>query len=168
MKKITFVMAFTMLTIALFSQDIAPLKYQKSVNLDLLGGGFFLNFSFDMRLRKGVSDGLGFKVGVGGFKALGYGDLFVATLPIEVNYLIGKGNRSLELGIGLLNSYGTNSKESSSFLKDGFNTGTFYPKIGYRYQPSKNGFTYNIAYTPLINSNGFKHYFGFGVGYSFR
>ena len=187
MKKVLFSVILGFVSMALFSQNNNQVKYRKAITFDLFGGGILANLSFDMRLKKGVQDGLGFKAGIGGLSLVnatvvdengnrGLGDLGIITLPIEVNYLIGKRRSAFETGVGLLSVYGTASgniannstSATESFSYKGFSTGTVFLKMGYRFQPMNNGLTFNIAYTPLINSKGFQHWIGLGVGFSFK
>jgi hypothetical protein len=187
MKKFIVTLTFACAVLATFAQNENKLTYRKSINLDLLGGGIVANLSFDMRLKKGVQDGLGFRAGIGGFSMnnlittdaegnRGVSNFSLVTIPIEVNYLIGKRRSALETGVGILNFYGNsngvltnqNTNNVLRFEAKGFDFGAVYLKLGYRFQPLKNGITFNFAYTPLINGAGFQHYFGLGLGFSFR
>jgi hypothetical protein len=187
MKKFIVTLTFALIVCSTFAQKENKLTYRKSINLDLLGGGIVANLSFDMRLKKGVQDGLGFRAGIGGFSVnntpttdaegnTGVGSFSLVTLPLEVNYVIGKKRSALETGVGILNFYGKsdgiinkqNTNNVVSYQAKGFDFGAIYLKLGYRFQPLTNGITFNFAYTPLINAAGFQHYFGLGLGFSFR
>lgn len=187
MKKFIVTLTFACAVLATFAQTENKLTYRKSINVDLLGGGIAANLSFDMRLKKGVQDGLGFRAGIGGFSMnnaittdaegnRGVSNFSLVTIPLEVNYLIGKRRSAFETGAGILTLYGTsngaivnqNTNNIVTYDAKGFDFGAIYLKLGYRFQPLKNGITFNFAYTPLINAAGFQHYFGLGLGFSFR
>jgi hypothetical protein len=187
MKKIIVALTFTFVFNITFAQNENKSAYRKSINLDLFGGGIVANLSFDMRLKKGVQDGLGFRAGIGGFSMnnaitadangnAGLSDFSLTTIPLEINYLVGKKRSAFETGVGILSLYGrasgtlTNQNTNNVITYDakGFGFGAVYLKVGYRFQPLKNGVTFNFAYTPLINGAGFQHYFGLGLGFSFR
>lgn len=62
-----------------------------------LGGPGLASFNFDMRFQQ-RNDGLGFRVGAGGFKIDDVGVVFV---PVGLNYLLGKsGKITLNLEVG--------------------------------------------------------------------
>ena len=82
--------------------------YAKNIYLEGLGAGLLWSANYDMRLNRGVQDGLGFRAGIGGFRIGLDGtfneqevdlDLNVTTFPLQVNYLIGSGRSSLEIGL---------------------------------------------------------------------
>lgn len=74
-----------------------------------LGGAGLASANFDMRLLK-KEDGLGFRVGIGGFSVTtSYSTgsstiedrIGITTIPLELNYLLGKNERNyFELGGG--------------------------------------------------------------------
>jgi hypothetical protein len=190
MKKCLLSLSFAVTVLAAFCQSSEePLKFRKNIGLDLLGGGLLANLSFDMRLQKGVQDGFGVRVGIGGLSVSGAtvtttggtttnsgtASIGIITFPIEANYLVGKKRSSFETGVGVLTAYVgasgevvNNNNERTSFDFKGFGFGAVYLKVGYRFQPLANGITFNFAYTPLINSNGFQSWIGLGIGFSFR
>lgn len=96
-----------------------------------------------------------------------YRDATVLTLPLQVNYLFGKGTNAhtFEVGAGLtflskginLFSYSTGSR--SSVL------GTF--SFMYRRQPAEGGFTWRIGFVPIIGDGFIQPSAGAGVGYNF-
>jgi hypothetical protein len=187
MKKFIVTLTFAITVCFSFAQKENKITYRKSINVDLLGGGLTANLSFDMRLKKGVQDGIGFRAGIGGFSMnnlittdaegnRGVSNFSLVTIPLEVNYLIGKRRSAFETGVGILNYYSTsngaiikqNTNNVVTYDAKGFDFGAVYLKLGYRFQPLKNGVTFNVAYTPLINGAGFQHCFGLGLGFSFK
>ena len=96
-----------------------------------------------------------------------YRDATVLTLPVQVNYIFGKGTNphTFETGAGLtflsrgvdLFSYSNSSR--SSVL------GTF--SFMYRRQPAEGGFTWRIGFVPIIGDGFIQPSAGAGVGYNF-
>lgn len=118
---------------------------------------------------------------------IGFGGSFLANvrgwnIPLELNLLLGKGTHYFESGLGLgYHSYTTKLNTSSE--DKSFNTLNMSLRIGYRYQPPKNGLFFNIAFTPMFSvgstawvrnseqisiGNPFQPWMGLGVGYSFN
>jgi hypothetical protein len=125
-----------------------------------LGGPGLASINYDMRLNK-KEDGLGFRVGVGGFSI---DDASVVFIPVGLNYLLGKdGKNYFELGGGITAVTGN----------DGSNDGTFstsfgHLNFGYRLQPANGGFLFRAGIVPLFSKDGFiPYYAGISFGYKF-
>ena len=79
----------------------------KAVYVEGLGSGLLLSVNYDFRFRN-TQDGLGMRIGVGGLSlaatatdnngATSSAHLGVVTLPVLVNYLVGKGRFAFEMG----------------------------------------------------------------------
>jgi hypothetical protein len=148
----------------LFSASLNAQTAAKSIYFEL-GGPGVASFNYDMRLQK-KEDGLGFRVGVGGFTVDGTGALFV---PLGFTYLLGKDQRNyFELGAGV----------TIVSIKDGINDGTGdsgsfsttfgHTYFGYRLQPKSGGFLFRAGITPIFNKSGFiPYYAGISFGYKF-
>ncbi len=158
----------------------------KSVSLELFGAQNLVGVNYDSRFKG--NDGFGFRVGVG----FGYGDnsyLFDQDVkgvgvPVEINYLFGKGNHKLEIGFGaslgfyhvketvgyiyvpepggeIISGEYTNKSNQFGYMMFG--------DIGYRYQ-RKNGFMFRVGISPSFNfgdkygldKSSFYPYIGFG------
>lgn len=94
MKKKTFlsIVIFLLITITTSAQTSA-----KQIFVEL-GGPGIASLNYDMRLMK-KEDGIGFRVGVGGYSYkidLGFGSYRTSlfTLPVALNYLLGKDQRN--------------------------------------------------------------------------
>ena len=82
----------------------------KAVYVEGLGSGLLLSVNYDFRFRN-TQDGLGMRIGVGGLSlaatatdnngATSPARLGVVTLPVLVNYLVGKGRFAFEMGAGI-------------------------------------------------------------------
>ncbi len=92
-------------------------------------------------------------------------DLFVAGAPLSYNWLIGKQNHFLELGLGLSFMYLIEGKVHFSSTTNDSNGNPiafetmgyiphfytyFTPKIGYRFQPKNGGFFARATLTPAV------------------
>ena len=129
-----------------------------------LGGPGLASVNFDTRFSP-KEDGLGGRIGVGGFTEDGFG---IFTLPVEINYLLGKdGKNYFELGAGFTYAhtngdiiFGDNGSSSS---------GSFgHLTIGYRLQPIKGGFLFRAAIVPVFGKGYFiPYYAGIAFGYKF-
>ncbi|CAN5143362.1 hypothetical protein BH11BAC5_BH11BAC5_10500 [soil metagenome] len=128
-----------------------------------LGGPGFASVNYDMRFQK-TQDGLGFRVGVGGFSIDGEGALFV---PVGLNYLIGKETKHyFEIGGG---ATFVNATDFSIGSDNSDNTAVFgFTSFGYRYQPAANGFVFRAAMVPIFGKGFFiPYYAGISFGYKF-
>jgi hypothetical protein len=126
-----------------------------------LGGPGLASFNFDTRFT-GRNDGIGGRIGVGGFSIDDEGAIFV---PVGLNYLIGKETKHFfEVGAGF-----TYVNYTSSVTEEGmFQTSFGHLSFGYRMQPRSNGFLFRAAIVPVFNRNGFLPYFaGVSFGYKF-
>ena len=133
----------------------------KSVYAEL-GGPGIASLNYDMRFTN-REDGIGGRIGIGGFKVEDAGAIFV---PIGLNYLIGKDKRHyFEIGGGVtFVSVSDNSNSDNSVFR-----GTFgHLSLGYRLQPVNGGFLFRAAIVPIFG-NGFflPYYAGIAFGYKF-
>lgn len=169
---LAFLFSFT-LTSSAQESSLAP--HHKNIYLEFLGSGLAFSAHFDMRLQRGVQDGLGFRAGVGGFSETGYtdgqyGTIGIVTMPVGINYLIGERRGSFEAGAGLTLLYAR--AEVSGMTEwnevDGWGVAGFL-NMGYRLQPLKNGFMMRINWSPAITQNGFHAgWFGLSLGLGFK
>jgi hypothetical protein len=165
-------------------KNVKENKYVKTAYLELLGNAGLYSFNFDMRTDKGIRDKWGFRIGFGFLKFsasdtanVGSVNLRAIGIPFGINYLIGKKERFLELGVGAtFFNVKYNGKELTNAELENYEVklfgenlssviGTF--NIGYKHVPYKKGFMYKIALTPLLISNQIIPFIGFGLGYKF-
>jgi len=133
----------------------------KSIYFEL-GGPGLASFNFDTRFTK-KEDGIGGRIGVGGFSIDGESLL---TVPVGLNYILGKDERHyFELGAGAT-FVNYNSKY---FDEEGTFESTFgHLTFGYRLQPKDGGFLFRAAIVPVFNKDGFiPYYAGIAFGYKF-
>lgn len=184
-----FSLLLILLVIPVYSQEIHDSKRSKSIFIEFGGSGVStLSANIDFRILKGLNDGLGMRVGIGGESSkskpiIGEGEtktnLF--TVPFEVNYIFGKKRFSFEIGYSLTyisenkkssfrfsNPYYTNNEESGNFMVS-------YIPVGFRIKPKNDGFMLKLNLGPLINysaANIFSQdrvqfWGGLDIGYTF-
>ena len=145
----------------LSSTDLNAQTAAKAMYVEI-GGQGLASVNYDMRLQK-KEDGIGFRVGLGGFSIDGESVVFV---PLGLTYLLGKDERNyFELGGGVtIVSYsGSDIKPS-----DNFNTTFGHLYFGYRMQPKNGGFLFRAGIVPIFNKSGFLPYYaGISFGYKF-
>ena len=136
----------------------------KSIYFEL-GGAGLATFNYDMRFQK-KEDGLGFKVGAGGYNIDQQRALF---FPAGLNYLFGKdGKNYFEVGAGITivsfkDRYYDINNERPKF------TATFgHAFFGYRLQPKNGGFLFRAGLTPIfMRGTFFPYWAGVSFGYKF-
>ncbi len=125
----------------------------------------YASVNFDMRFKKDENDGFGFRAGVGNSLIL---DENITTIPLGVNYLLGKNKSSLLLGAnGTLGLF-------DNKLEDIFNrqNSQFIPslELGYRYRPISKGIAFQLTTHSFFNTvdKSAPLFFGAGIGYVWR
>ena len=168
MKK-TFILFFILIVTipSLIAQKATKTAYVE------LGGAGLASLNYDMRLMK-KNDGLGFRVGLGGF-SINDGSYKTTALfvPLELNYLLGKDDKHFfELGAG---ATVVSVKEKNTFndpyynnSDDKFNSTFGHLYFGYRVQPKDGGFLFRAGLTPIFGKGYFVPYWaGVSFGYVF-
>lgn len=143
-------------------------KRAQAVFMELGGNGVTYSFNYDTRFNN-RQDGIGGRAGLSYFAVEGNG---IFTLPVVVNYLLGKDGRYFEMGlgatyIGFSSSNSTNPDNNSVLFVDGstvIGTMTF----GYRRQPEDGGFLFRVGVSPIFGSGSFIPWYPYiGFGYAF-
>lgn len=132
----------------------------KSIHFEL-GGPGLASFNFDTRFSA-KEDGIGGRVGIGGFGIDGESVIFI---PIGVNYLLGKDSKNyFEIGGGVTPVF-----VSEDLTDDGDNFSSTFGHIlfGYRMQPKDGGFTFRAFVSPVFGSGFFIPYYG-GVSFGYK
>ena len=130
-----------------------------------VGGPGFISANYDFRFGQ-TRNAWGGRAGVGYISAGGAGLL---TIPVQVNYLLGKGGHYFEMGAGATYTVATleisYDEERSKAYGDGLmGTMTF----GYRKQPVEGGFNFRAGISPVFRKDYFLPYLPYlSVGYSF-
>jgi hypothetical protein len=138
--------------------DRAP----QAVYAELFGKGLFFTVNYDRRFSKRV-DGLGFSVGMGYLKV---DDIGIFSLPVGLNYLLGKNGKYFEFGAGA--SYLSAKISDINNATEHGSTVIGTMTLGYRSQPIKGGFMFRAGFNPLIFRDQFLPYYPYvSLGYSF-
>ncbi len=167
MKKVlTLMIVSTVIATSLSAQKAAKTAYAE------LGGAGVASLNYDMRLMK-KNDGLGFRVGVGGFAIDdGFSKTTAFFVPLGLNYLLGKDDKHyFELGAGAT-IVSLKDKISDPYYQssdDGkFNSTFGHLYFGYRIQPKDGGFLFRAGLTPVFGKGFFIPYWaGISFGYCF-
>ncbi len=144
--------------------------YRKTAYIELLGAGGIASANVDVRLKKNRQDGFGLRAG------FGLGEYFEANLssnhsgryysvPLGINYLVGKRRNSLELGAVLTPEF-----TFKKTLNDPQVAALGFINFGYRFQPLKEGLVFRAGWQPFYSTNhGFYPTFiGASIGYGFK
>ena len=155
---------------SLTSKQTDSLKKIRAENvfIELAGPGLLFSGNYDTRFSN-KRDGLGARIGFG--YAASDGTSFT-SVPIQLNYLLGKNGKYFEVGAGLTyTNFSVNSdvfsfsNSQSTTTKTSTVLGTM--TFGYRSQPIDGGFNFRASFNPIITSTSFLPSFGLSFGYTF-
>ncbi|HLG35617.1 MAG TPA: hypothetical protein VI757_12115 [Bacteroidia bacterium] len=154
----------------IFSQDISPKqmvmesKPQNTFFVELAGQGLAFTVNGDFRFS-GTMNNMGVRAGIG---YINVGKESITTIPLGLNYIMGKNGKYFELGIGATFISGDifNSSNQSGL----FTLGTMF--FGYRSQPLDGGFNFRAGITALFRTASEDSFFipyypGISFGYTF-
>ncbi len=138
-------------------------KRAQNVFVELGGQGLLFTANYDSRFSK-RRDGLGGRAGIG---YISIGGDNASTVPLSLNYLLGKGRQFFEIGLGATLLATSGNDNSFLFNENNSNIiGTM--SFSYRLQPIDRGFSFRAGLTPIFNKNFFiPYYAGLSLGYSF-
>jgi hypothetical protein len=130
----------------------------QAVYFQIGGSGPILSVNYDRRFGKKVN-GAGFTAGIGYYSLLG---ISLFSIPVSLNYLIGKSSHFVEVAGGT-----TFATATSDLFSEESETGSafiFHINVGYRYQPAKGGFFFRGGVSPLFGQGEYltSYYIGFG------
>ncbi|MFT2011465.1 hypothetical protein ACMA1I_22520 [Pontibacter sp. 13R65] len=177
MKTPIFAVLLLVLSFQVKAQTESTDSHKKAIFVEAFGQGLQASINYDMRFKKGVQSGLGFRLGIGGISTgTSNNDAWnvrsgVIAFPVGLNYLVGEKKGSFEAGIGLTrhNAFTDTYSPTKPNIVDenGWDTNG-YLNLGYRFQPLSNGFMFRLIWTPVISTTGFlAQNFGVSAGYSF-
>ncbi len=139
-------------------------KRAQNFFVELGGQGLLFTANYDTRFAN-RRNGIGGRAGIGYLSISGN---HVTTIPLSLNYLLGKDNHLFEVGLGAtLLATGGGGNNSSLFNGNASNViGTM--SFSYRIQPVDSGFSFRIGLTPIFNGYFFLPYYGgLSFGYTF-
>ncbi|MDB5197284.1 MAG: hypothetical protein JWP88_1655 [Flaviaesturariibacter sp.] len=179
-KAITTLFSVLLITSAVMAQDKTTTTNtggRYSFFAELGGPGILFSANLDKRFNN-TSLGFGARAGFGFVTVDDYqynsgGSFFgrqisVATFPIQLNYVFGKGTspHTFEVGGGItiagrkIDIFNYYNNQGSSV----FGTASFM----YRRQPSNGGFSWRAGFTPIIGNGFIQPSAGLSVGYNFN
>lgn len=179
-KQLYFTLVLCLLFITGFSQssenNISKASGQSSFFAEIGGPGIMFSANIDRRFKAsrlgfGWRAGIGFvtadeeKVDANGYPT--WEPVSAVTVPVQLNYIFGKGDspHTFEVGAGV--SYVGRELDIYNFYDDRksqvFGTFTFM----YRRQPVDGGFSWRIGFTPLVAKGYIQAAAGVSVGYNF-
>jgi len=178
MRKLLFVLTTVLTSLFSFAQEMNSSKSNARNSFFAEGGSAGIMFSANIDHRFTESNlGLGGRIGLGFVTAYeydtsmyyySYGDeVSTYTIPVQLNYIFGKGNspHTFEVGAGV--TYVGKKLEIMNFYDDKesqvFATFSFM----YRRQPKDGGFSWRAGFTPLIAKGYIQPFGGVGIGYNF-
>lgn len=148
------------LVIGLTLLQTASAQGAKSIHFEI-GGPGLASFNFDTRFAN-KEDGIGGRIGFGGFAIEGESVLFV---PIGINYLLGKDSKNyFEIGAGVTPVFISDDLSGDG---DNFSSTFGHISFGYRMQPRDGGFTFRAFISPVFGDGFFIPYYG-GVSFGYK
>ncbi|MBC7915957.1 MAG: hypothetical protein H7Y07_17745 [Pyrinomonadaceae bacterium] len=152
----------------------------RNIFIELGGPGLIYSANFDTRFSK-KRNGLGGRIGAGFINA---DSESIFTLPVGLNYLLGKSKHLFEIGLGATYvSFNTGRPNRNSYT-DPYGNTTYYGEstdfngitdngalgtmtFGYRLQPLSSGFSFRGQFNTLFGYGSFIPYGGLSLGYTF-
>jgi len=154
-----------------------PSSGGNAIFFELGGHSIFFGFNYDSRFNK-KPDGIGGRVGIG-YMALSGARFF--SLPVALNYLMGKDGKYFEMGAGATILTLGDREYSGTYTEFGYlnPTTTNRTKLlgnisfGFRRQPVNGGFMFRAGVAPVFGLEDDKSFFFFtflpyiSFGYAF-
>jgi len=151
----------------------APVS-RNAVFFELLGNGGPYSLNYERML----TESLGLRVGYATWTGLGFWEGESPpdrynTVPVTVSYLLGRGERKLELGGGI--TFGRGTLERNADNRD-VTSRSLTAIVGYRSQPPGRGYLFRVGVTPFYSFDdeeeaypdpGFTFSVGVSFGYRF-
>lgn len=145
------------------AQEAVPVKRAQNAFVEIGGQGLLFTANYDTRFSN-RRDGLGGRAGIGYISVDGE---HITTIPLSLNYLLGKGRNFFEVGLGATFAL-TNDGQSIIFDGDSGDGVIGTMSFSYRLQPIDSGVSFRAGITPVFNSSGFIPYYGgISIGYTF-
>lgn len=145
------------------SEKVLAEKRAQNIFVEIGGQGLLFTANYDTRFSK-KRDGLGARAGIGYLAVSGN---HATTVPISLNYLLGKGKNFFEMGLGTTLLAVKGNEDNFSF-KDSKSDFVGSMSFSYRLQPVDGGFSFRAGLSPIFNKDFFMPYYaGLSLGYSF-
>jgi hypothetical protein len=145
---------------------------RNAVFVELLGNGGLYSVNYERMLTDQLGLRVGFATWDSPFLSDGTPPDRYETLPVTMSYLLGRGERKLELGGGI--TFGQRTFDRSSGGRD-FSFRSLTAIVGYRSQPREGGYLFRVGATPFYSfDDGEEAYpdpglfFSAGVSFGYR
>jgi hypothetical protein len=160
-KNFFLLLALILITNSIRSQELKEKACQQAVFVELMGQSLAYSFNYDRRFFTG-DGGLGASIGLGYLPAVDISSIL--SVPVSINYLLGKKGNYLEIGSGVTYIGKVDHDSFSSVFLTAL-------CIGFRHQPVKKGFLFRANITPFLwfeqNELTAHPYAGISFGYAF-
>ena len=172
LKSITLALAALCLSSMAFAQN--PNTHEEgpraqTIYFEVLGPGITYSVNYDTRFQN-TRNGFGGRIGV---SYLNIDDEGVFSLPVGLNYLLGKNKHYFEMGVGAT-YYNVSWDEQNDpnnellFIEGNRSSMVGNLTFGYRLQPVDGGFNFRAGFTPTFGKGFFMPYFPhLSLGYTF-
>jgi hypothetical protein len=158
-----YIILFLSFTQIMAQEKKSEFKRAQNIFVELGGQGVLFTANYDSRFSN-KRDGLGGRVGLGYISEGGYR---ATTVPVSLNYLLGKDKHFFEIGLGTTLFITGENNESFTF-NDSNSAFVGTMSFSYRLQPIDHGFSFRAGLTPIFNKDFFiPYYAGLSIGYSF-
>ncbi len=164
-KSVLLIVLFLMLSAAGYAQNDSGnhlgTERAQSVYFEILGPGILYSGNYDTRFQD-TPNGLGGRIGAS-FISIDDESLF--TLPVMINYLLGREGKYFEIGLGA--TYLRNNDNGDIIFEETDDIiGTMV--FGYRSQPIDGGFMFRAGFAPIFSEGDFIPYYPYlSLGYTF-
>ena len=132
-----------------FAQVPEASPARNAVFVELLGNGGLYSVNYERML----TDQLGLRIGYAAWDSPllfeGTPPDRYQTVPVTLSYLLGRGERKLELGGGI--TFGQGRLDRSSDTGRDFSFRTLTAIVGYRSQPREGGYLFRVGATPFYS-----------------
>lgn len=181
MKKSIFMPLLLALGLFLAGVNVSAQNHSKSIYGELLGASQMIGVNYDARFNSGASDGFGWRTGLGlGYAyssssavaisltgsemTVVYNRMYRFSVPLEVNYLLGKGKSKFESGAGAIVCLDRYTSETGGAPQHSLGA-IPYLSLGYRLVTDR-GFLLRAGVMPVPGFSPFNvsfyPYLGFG------
>ena len=137
---------------------MGPLLAPNAVYAEALGNGFVYSLNYERLFNDRLAGRFGLLY-AGGWGA-----------PLMANFLVGRGRRHLEVGLGVVLLSATHMADDLGVREEHLSNVMASCTIGYRYQDPAGGLMFRVGFTPLFSysfdAKGLRG-FGASLGYSF-
>lgn len=157
-----------------FQQEKETGFCRNAAYFEFAGQGLLYSINYEYRFNKHLSLRAGFttwRINTLDILIIQIKNFRYTSLPVMLDYLIGKRDNYFEIGMGVMLSYLAISDASIFYMGNtGYRKGTELfgtATLGYRYQRDDGGFIFRAGIMPIFINSGFVVNIGLSLGYGF-